>query len=420
MYPLLVLLVAGTLLCLLRALEEGGGRAWAWAGTVAFGAAAVWTHYLAVLALAALPVAALAWGRRAARNALVAALAAGALALPLAPWMMDQARLPATGHVDRIWRGIPPALAIPRSLELFVPGALYPPYPNFRMGRPPWRPAPWILLAALLTPGLAACRSAPGIERRVARAGLALSAVPLGLLWAISLERPVYLLGRYDLIALPGFAILAGLGFLRLPPGPRAFIAAAAAVLVAFSLAPVYRPAPAEQSVTRGVAERLVPALRHGDVLLFTGFGVPAVRYALRLHGRDPAFVTLPASTARHAGWVDLRGLRDPRARSEEAPRAARAAAGRAQGGRVWLVEDLREPGGREILGAMEGLGFRPTLRIDLSAPVPGRWSQPLRATLLVRGDSQAGETAPGRLYATEGADHAPPRRDGSPPRRSP
>lgn len=392
MYPMLVLLLSGMIACLLRALEGDEGRVRAWAGTAILGAASIWTHSLAVLALAAVPVAALAWGRRAARNALLALLAAGALALPLTPWMIDQARLPATGHVERIWRAIPPALAIPRSLELFAPGALYPPYPNFRMAPPPWRPAPYLLLAALLIPGLVACRGAGEIERRVARAGLAFLIVPLGLLWGISLARPVYLLGRYDLLAFPGFAILAGVGLARLRPAPRLSIAAAASVLAVISLAPAYRPAPAEQSATRGVATVLLPALRVGDVLLFTGFGMPAVRYAALLHGRDPAFVTLPASTALHAGWVDLGGLRDPQGLQAEVPRAARAATERAAAGRIWLIEDLREPGGAEVLRALQGLRFRPTRRMDLNAPVPDRWSQPLRATLLLRDDRSAGE----------------------------
>ena len=419
MYPLLVLLLAAAIVCLVRALEGGPGAGRAWTGTAILGAAAIGTHYLAVLALAAVPVAALAWGRRAARRALLAMLAALALALPLAPWAAGQARLPATGHVDRIWRAIPPALAIPRSIELYAPGALYPPYPNFRMAPPPWRPAPYLLVAALLLPGLAACRRAAGIERRMARAGLAFLVVPLGLLWNISHLRPVYLLGRYDLLALPGFAILAGVGFARLAPAARVLVAGAAAVLAAISLAPIYRPAPAQQSVTRGVATRLLPALRAKDVLLFTGFGTPAVRYALRLHGRDPAFVTLPASTARHAGWVDLRGLRDPRGRREEVPRAARAAARRAVGGRIWLIEDLREQGGAEILAALDRMGFRPTRRLDLSAPVPGLWSQPLRATLLVRAAAAAGEKAPGRLYAmNRTTTNAPPRASGTTPVR--
>jgi len=393
MYPMLVLLLAGAIACLVRAMEEGGGRTRAWAGTVVLGAASIATHYLAVLALAAAPVAALAWGRRAARNALLAAVAAVALALPLAPWVIEQARLPATGHVDRIWRAIPPVLAIPRSLELFMPGALYPPYPSFRMAPPPWRPAPWLLLAVVLLPALAACRSAPGIERRIARAGLAFLVVPLGLLSLVSLVRPVYLLGRYDLLALPGFALLAGVGIARLAPGVRVAIAGAAAILAATSLAPVYRPAPAQQSIARGVTARLLPALHDDDVLLFTGFGMPAVRYALLVHGRDPAFVTIPASTARHAGWVDLRRLRDPQGLREEVPRAARAAAKRAANGRIWLVEDLREPGGVEILRALQGMRFRPGLRMALSASVPGRWSQPLRATLMVREDSKRART---------------------------
>lgn len=381
MYALLLLFLSGAIGFLLRALElEGRARLKSWVGYVLCGALAIWTHYFAVFALAAAPFAAIGRGRRAFASAWAATMAVGILALPLVPWALAQSRLPATEWIGEAYRAIPPPRAILRSLEIFVPGALYPLYAQFHFRAPLWSPLPFLLLAIVLLPGAEVAIRGRGTERTLARAGLAFLLVPLGLMQLVSLFRPVYLLGRYDLVAFPGFAVLAGIGIGRLPR-PLAVLAGIGAVtLAAVSLAPEYAAPPGQTSLPRTVAERLVPALGPRDSLLFTGFSHTEVRYALRLAGVDPPFRTVPRSSADHAGWVDLRLLGDPKAVRSEAASAARDAAGAARGGRVWLFVDPRAPGAQACVNALEAMGYRAAARVPLLPERPPRWGAPLEA----------------------------------------
>ncbi len=385
MYAMLVLLLSGAVACLLRAVDaRDAARIRWWTGYAVLCAAAIATHYVAVFALAAMPPAALASGRRAAAQALLATLAAGLLALPLVPWVLAQARLPATSHIDRIYHALPPPLAIPRTLELFAPGALYPMYPDFLFAPPIYRPVAFLLLAAVLLPAIRVALGGEGEGRRLARMGWVLLFAPLLLLSLFSLARPVYFLGRYDLVAFPGFAILTGIGFARLRPSWRGVVAPAALALCAWSLAPCYVPTPAARSISTAVRTRFLPALHANDVLLFTGYGMPGVRYALLQAGRDPAFVTMPLSTAAHAGWVDRRVLSGAWGVRAQSDRAAQAARAKASGARIWLLWDRHEVGGEETAAALERLGYRAVSRESLVRKDPMRWSQPLDAVLFV------------------------------------
>jgi hypothetical protein len=399
MYALLVLLVAASIAILLRAIAaEGSARRRWWTAYALLAAAAVWTHYHAIFALAAAPIAAGAYGRREMRGALLASLAAVPLVLPLVPWAIAQARLPATTHIEALYRAIPAGLAIPRTLELFTPGALFPAYPNFRFGAPLWRPAAFALLASALVPGLLAALRGEGEARRLARVALAFVLIPLALMSALSLVRPVYLLGRYDLVALPGFAILAGVGLALLPAPARAAAAIAGFVLAAASLAPLYTEAPASHAIARAVRATLVPGLRAGDVILYTGFAMPAARDVLLREGKDPRFVTLPRSTARHAGWVSRDFIDDAHVRTREAALAVRETeACLAPGGRIWLLADRRTPGTREAIAALRRAGYTPVALRGAPAGIPGRWSQPLA---IARFERARVENPPGSEYS--------------------
>ena len=385
MYAMLLLLLSGAIACLLRAMSSGGvARMSWWAAFAILSASAIYTHYVALFVLIAFPPAALVWGRGAAIETMRATLVAGLLALPLVPWVLAQARLPATSHIDRIYHALPPPLAIPRTIELFAPGALYPMYPDFLFAPPIYRPVAFLLLAAVLLPAIRVALGGEGEGRRLARMGWVLLFAPLLLLSLCSLARPVYFLGRYDLVAFPGFAILTGIGVARLRPSSRGVVALAALALCAWSLAPCYVPTPAARSISTVVRARLLPALRRGDVLLFTGYGMPGVRYALLRAGRDPAFVTMPLSTAAHAGWVDRRVLSGAWALRAQSDRAARAARAKASGARIWLLWDRHEVGGEETAAALERLGYRAVSRESLVRKDPMRWSQPLDAVLFV------------------------------------
>jgi len=382
MYAMLVLLLTAAVGCLLRALAEPGPKrkAW-WIGYSACSAAAIWTHYFAVLTLPAAALLAMGGQGRRARRELLWAHAGIALAvLPLLPWVRDQVRLPAVSWLEALYRAIPPALAIPRTLELFAPGALYPPYAQFQFGDPLWRPATYLLLGAVLSAGaLSAIRGSPA-ERMLARTGLAYLLVPLGLMALLSAARPIYLLGRYDLVAFPGFILVAGVGIARMPPLGRAAVGIVGIALALHSLWPIYAKGEERACLVRAVARRVVPALEGGDVVIYTGYSVPEVGYALRLAGRAPAEMTLPRSSLQHPGWIEEKILADPPQLRREAALVATEAANKAGAHRVWLILDDRVPGPQEAVDALQALGYRALAKQDLLDGRPGRWRQPMYA----------------------------------------
>jgi 4-amino-4-deoxy-L-arabinose transferase-like glycosyltransferase len=384
MYALLLLFLCAALGCFLRAMdEEAKGEIRWWVGYALFAACAVWTHYFALFVLAGVPLLALEGGRRAVRGALLANLAAGLLCLPLLPWVFTQLQLPATGWIDRAYHAIPPSLAIPRTLEILTPGALYPDYYQFRFGPPLWRPAVFVLLCVTLIPGLlTTVRGRGGGAPRLARAGAIFLAMPLVLMVIISLFRPVYLLARYDLIALPGFALLAGVGVAAWMRPVRLVIAGLALVLTVGSLAPHYEKASDYNSLSRAVTAELAPALQHNDVVIYTGFTLPVVRYPLLLRGMEHVYRTVPESSARHPGWVDTRALASKDTHRAETVRVVRDAseAAREMGGRVWVIADPRVPGAQETVDMVSASGLRAVQRVPLPSGPPGSWRLTLSA----------------------------------------
>jgi hypothetical protein len=301
---------------------------------------------------------------------------------PLLPWVVTQAQLPATEWVTDIYNARPSRILFPRilqTLEILTPGAFYPPYAQFRFGPPLWRPGTFLLLAAVLSAGLFAAVWGQLATRRMARAGFVLMITPLVLMSLVSLVRPVYLIGRYDLIALPGLALLAGTGIALLHKVGQALIALMAALLTAASLAPSYGLPPEYASLSRPISRKLAPALRESDVLLFTGYSMPEVRYLLLRQGIDPRFYTIPLSTAEHPGWIDRRLLGDVDALRAEAASAGRAAAASARG-IVWLIADPRAPGPQAAVEALEELGLRGIEVILLPDDPRGHRGSPLSA----------------------------------------
>ncbi len=376
MFALLLLFLVAALGCFLRAMdEEVRGEIRCWIGYALFAAAAVWTHYVALFFLAAVPLVALEGGWRCLRGALLASVAAGLLCLPLLPWVLTQSQLPATAFLGHASRAVSSSLAVPRSLEIFTPGALYPGDYPLRFGAPLWRPATFALLCAALLPGLlVAGRSRLGTAPRLARAALVLMVGPLVLMALASLFRPFYILARHDLVALPGFALLAGVGVAALPRVARLVILGAALILALTSLAPHYERAGDYTSLSRAVAGELAPGVRKEDVIVYTGFTLPVVRYPLLLHGIDPPYRTLPESSARHPRWVDIRAMASRETHRAEAGRVVREAAdgAREAGGRVWLIVDPRAPYVEETVEAFGSEGLRVFRRIGLPSGPPG------------------------------------------------
>ncbi|MBX3465091.1 MAG: glycosyltransferase family 39 protein [Planctomycetes bacterium] len=194
-----------------------------WGMLVAVGAAALHTHYLAaiplVLAHAVVAASALAAGRRRAAHAVATALAAAALLL--LPWLLVwSARTPFAAEDMRwlalLWSQIAGVEAVFSSLELFLLGGQADHAPIFLKqftSMPFAEPARITALAAmalLLGESLVRWPRFPAAKRTALLHAIVLCLGPLAALWLISLQRPVYAPGRYDLIAFPGFVLWLG------------------------------------------------------------------------------------------------------------------------------------------------------------------------------------------------------------------
>ena len=299
-YSLLCLAIALAHLSLWRALERPRPRAFA--AFAASACLALLTHHYAALALApALPLLWL-WPRdaettRRRRGLLLAGVAAG---LPWTAWIAWSwlANVPIErGYlwVAQVWRAIPPALAIPKSLEVLAFGPQAGSIPGFFkqftiLEFPAWLRALGIaVLAAVgalaLSPWRDARAGIPGLALR--RAWLAAVLLfPLAALWCVSFAVPTYVVARYDLVAFPGIVLLLALGFAKLGRG-----AALAALLffgvVGAKLALYYTlpPFAAGSAPSREAAADVDRLAADGDLVLFTASRGATVGYYLRRLG---------------------------------------------------------------------------------------------------------------------------------------
>jgi 4-amino-4-deoxy-L-arabinose transferase-like glycosyltransferase len=301
-YALLALAVLASHGALWRAARVGTGRAW-----LAFSACtllALSTHYFAALVLVP---AALLIPLRAAEPA-AARLGrryAGALALGVVPWLVWFAWSffvhphPQGGHpwIRNLWEELPPALAIPKSLEVLLLGSQAGLLPGFLKQFTQLEfPAALRGLGLLLLVALLAAAVSPwgdgrtGLARRKAWL-LGLLLLPLLTLWLGSFVRPYYVVARYDLVALPPYLLLLGFGLAKLQRRGRAGMVAAglvAALLFAVlgtKLWLYYRAPAALGPSARVTALAIDTSVGRGDLVLFSHWRGKSVHYYLRRLG---------------------------------------------------------------------------------------------------------------------------------------
>jgi hypothetical protein len=299
-YSLLCLAILLAHLSLWRALERP--RPAAFAAFAASACLGLLTHHYAALALApALPLAWL-WPRDEAtprrRRGLLAAFAAAGL--PWAAWIAWSwlANVPIErGYlwVAQVWRAIPPALAIPKSLEVLafgpqagsIPGF----FKQFTILEFP-AAARGVGIAALA--GLGILALSPWRDARIAVPWLGLcrpwlAAVvffPLLALWSVSFAVPTYVVARYDLVALPGVVLLLSLGLAKLgrraPLAALLFFAVVAAKLALYYALP---PFAAGSAPSREAAAAIDRHAADGDLVVMTAYRGATVGYYLRRLG---------------------------------------------------------------------------------------------------------------------------------------
>jgi 4-amino-4-deoxy-L-arabinose transferase-like glycosyltransferase len=296
-YALLTLTLILTYGLLWRALAT---NAWRWWALVSAGMLlATFTHYLAVLGLLPTAYLVMVWpGPSRWRRYATALLGSGVLLLPWIVWsfLLTRHSLAGLDWVGEIWKRTPPLLAIPRSLEVFGLGSQAGLLPiQMKQFSDLSFPAPLRLLGVLMlcTLGLWVALpfgerqiGVPWVAKRKAWLGMMLC-VPLALMWVISFFRPLYVVGRYDVVAFPPFPLLLGLALRKLQQVKRAgVILATGATLLLFI--PVgaklvrYYQAPSH-SDAHATAQVLHAFVEHGDAVVFTGLrGLPVLYY---LHG---------------------------------------------------------------------------------------------------------------------------------------
>ncbi|HVN83382.1 MAG TPA: glycosyltransferase family 39 protein [Candidatus Binatia bacterium] len=292
------LLVSQTLVW--RALRTNSWSGWMLASLSML--VAFYTHYFAALGL--LSGVCLLWvsGERSYwRRYLAAALASALGFLPWVVWGFGvTARSGAAQDWIRpIWENIPPSMAIPRTLELFAIGGQAGLGPIFlkqftTLEFPPALRVLGLTVLAILAFWVCAPWGdrAVGIKRLGERkAWLAITlALPLAVLWVVSFFlRPLYLPGRYDLVAFPAFPLIVGLALAKtqraVPAGSivAAVIALLLSVPIGSKLLRYYQAVP-QFNYADATARVLDAEVANGDVVVFTGLrGLPTVYYLSRL-----------------------------------------------------------------------------------------------------------------------------------------
>jgi len=301
-YALLMLALLLTAAAAWRAARRDTTVAWALVSLCA--TLALYSHYLAGVGVLA-TVAVLRLGRRPApvRHYAIALLVSVALFVPwvVASFLMSPHSLQGTEWIRGMWEKIPPALAIPRSLEVFGLGSQAGLLPldvkQFGMEFPtPLRYAGLAVLLGLgvwvvLPWGEAALRIAD-IGARKRALGVLLFG-PLLVLWCASFWHPVYIPGRYDLVAFPAFPLWLGLALYKLQCQPRggrwaaALVALALAVPIGAKLMWYYHPPVRSELHPTAVAtaHALDARVADGDVVIFTDLRALPVLYQLNQVG---------------------------------------------------------------------------------------------------------------------------------------
>lgn len=304
-YSLLILLSLLTILTLSRAIESGSRRWWvAWAASLAL---CTMTYYLGVIFILVSAVQiAVARRKEAVRPWIVSSAAA---MLPLVAWLpvllrQQEVSVSSIWWFRRFWDAWGPLEPFARSLVLLTPGGVAPPWVGM--------PSSPSLQPVVVVAGLAAVvsfLSARSDEGRsflpVQIVTLAALVVPLVILWLVSqVTFPVYLVGRADIVAMPGalLAIAGGIVLAR-----RREVAVVLGVLVAAStlggLVAYFALTPANGE--RPVLEPLAATMRKGDLVICTGLTRPTAEYWVKRAAEFVELVPYPGEMAGHAAYFD-------------------------------------------------------------------------------------------------------------------
>lgn len=326
--PLEALAVFGVTVRLLNAEPAGRGRD----AVLLFAllVAALYTHnyglFLPAAVLAAVLAAAVLRLRREGRAALprlalpaLTPVAAYVAYLPWLPVLGAQRASKAHEWLVAFFDATPPILAIPRSIVALAAIGPYPPITPPLQGADPLRVFALPIGALFLAAGVLACTTA-GARGSIDPARLALplfTAVLLGVPWMVSVTtKVVYLVGRYDAIALPFLLLLLGAGAAALAARARALRALAALLAAGLLAAALPGVAALARQRAGGFAVeqvRVIAARPEARAVIATQLAGSRTRYYLARAGRSDIIVrSFPTSTDRHPGWFERPDPEDP------------------------------------------------------------------------------------------------------------
>jgi hypothetical protein len=130
-----------------------------------------------------------------------------------------------------------------------------------------------------------------------------------------AVRRPIYVVGRHDMIAWGPYYVLAGAVFARL--GPRWGLAATAAWfgLSLLTLVPYLRtdrPKNNYADLGNRIAPEIVARVHPNETVIFTAATRPMTQYYLRATPPPGRLVAYPLGSDAHLGWTDPRIRTDP------------------------------------------------------------------------------------------------------------
>lgn len=298
-------------------------------------------------------------------KALLWTLGAAALAILLySPWipiLMRQSRSGVDAWIPGIWKQTPPAMALLRSVEVMGVAGAYPNYlRHLSHAHTQIRfPGLWATLR-IIGNSLAVLFLAIGLTSLVRRRAEREIGFRLGLFFVMPLVvpylvsfvvKPIYLVGRYEMVAFTAFAVLVGAGFdaaFRVN-GRMKRIGAFASVILWVGAAAVILVAalnvkPNEED--RSLALWLRENTRATDIVVFPGYTRVVPEYYRGLSGAQGTWVSFPEEVALHPGWFDHEKLlrRPDETQLEAKVFADHLSRTRPAGGRVLVVASALTP----------------------------------------------------------------------------
>ena len=227
-----------------------------------------------------------------------------AILLAYSPWtplLWHQIQTGAASWVERIWSETPPALALVKSFAAFSVGGDIPAYvPTGSAAMPLWpKLLAYLLFGTLALRGL----TRSGQEGRAGRVFAVNMMLILAVPFLVSFYLPIYMVARYDVIALPLFLLLCASGARSFRGVTYATAVTLTVGLAAWALFFYYSKPPLQ-----GVAAQARIIRTHAnasDAVLCTGFTRNPLEYYVRLQKGPIAFFSYPTSSAEHRGWID-------------------------------------------------------------------------------------------------------------------